>query len=1117
MSEDFTHDVFLSHSSKDKPAVRELAERLRADGLRVWFDEWEIQPGDSIPAKIEQGLEGSRTLVLVMSASAFAAEWVTLQRHTVVFRDPTRERRRFVPLRLDDAEISDALKQFAYVDWRGKSEEQYANLLAACRPPASPATAHPREYRLISTAKTFWVQSVALTADGRRALSGSAVNTVQVWDPDTRHSPVILEGHTARVWSVALTADGRRALSASEDNSVRVWDLDTRRCLATLERHGAGVRSVAVTADGRRALSGSDDKTINVWDLKGRRSLVTFEQHSDSVWGIAVTPDGRLALSSSKDGTVCVWDLVRRQCTATLRGHTAGVWSVAVTPDGHRALSGSVDKTVRVWDLDTGQCLATLEGHTNTVFSVAVTPDGRRALSGSDDRTVRVWDLDGLQCMATLEGHTAPVYSVAVTADGRRALSGSQDNTARVWALPAQRRRGAAPLYDATQYTNAKVLLCGESGVGKTGLAIRLTKDRYEVTDSTDAASSTQITSAQAEWATQLKLPNEQGTADTEREIWLWDFAGQADYRLVHQLFMDETALAVLVFNPQSENPFQGLVQWARDLQRAARRPFQKLLVAGRVDRGGLMVSRKGVDRFVKTCGFAGYLETSAKTGRGCAALRMAIADNIRWEQIPWTSSPRVFKRLKEVIIQLKDEGKVLLRMAELRQQVEMKLPDEAFTLDQLRAVVGLLVGPGAVWQLEFGEFVLLQPERINAYAAAVVRSVRAHTDEIGCIPEQRVLDGDLDYQDMERLPGDEEDIVLRAMHQTFVDHGLCLREPSDEGMLLVFPSYYKRERPDPPGHPSVFVTYKFSGPLDEIYATLVVRLHHTKAFDKDQLWRFAADFKTQAGKRLGLEMIKKGEGAAEITVYFEPDIPDDTRVTFIRYVHEHLKGKDPDVVRVRHYVCPHCSEAVEGTRAVEERLKAGRKTIRCQFCDKSIPLMDLIEEKFASDEFRQRVRELEAQARASIDNESKELILIGDAFAIAGEAGQIFRPTPNSDWGIDGEIEFKDYEGKASGSRIYLQLKSGDSHLGTRKKDGAKVFKIKNPHHADYWQQQAYPVMLVIRTSDGRTRWMDVSAYLKEKSKGRKTRVLQIVFDGEPFTALNLLRLRDELIPPPT
>ena len=52
MPDEFPYDVFLSHSAKDKAVVRDVAERLKKDGLRVWFDEWEIQPGDSITAKL---------------------------------------------------------------------------------------------------------------------------------------------------------------------------------------------------------------------------------------------------------------------------------------------------------------------------------------------------------------------------------------------------------------------------------------------------------------------------------------------------------------------------------------------------------------------------------------------------------------------------------------------------------------------------------------------------------------------------------------------------------------------------------------------------------------------------------------------------------------------------------------------------------------------------------------------------------------------------------------------------------------------------------------------------------------------------------------------------------
>ena len=50
---------------------------------------------------------------------------------------------------------------------------------------------------------------------------------------------------------------------------------------------------------------------------------------------------------------------------------------------------------------------------------------------------------------------------------------------------------------------------------------------------------------------------------------------------------------------------------------------------------------------------------------------------------------------------------------------------------------------------------------------------------------------------------------------------------------------------------------------------------------------------------------------------------------------------------------------------------------------------------------------------------------------------------------------------------------------------------------------------MLVHRGDDGYIRWMDVGKYVNDKSEGRKTPIKQIVFDGEPFTALSLQRMR--------
>lgn len=124
MTDDFKYDVFLSHSSKDKDIVRALAERLRADGLRVWFDEWELRAGDSIPAKIEEGLQASRVLVLCMSANAFGSDWTRLESYTFRFRDPLNKERRFIPLRLDADPIKGSLAQFSYINWLPEVRER---------------------------------------------------------------------------------------------------------------------------------------------------------------------------------------------------------------------------------------------------------------------------------------------------------------------------------------------------------------------------------------------------------------------------------------------------------------------------------------------------------------------------------------------------------------------------------------------------------------------------------------------------------------------------------------------------------------------------------------------------------------------------------------------------------------------------------------------------------------------------------------------------------------------------------------------------------------------------------------------------------------------------------
>src|SRR5262249_827967 len=159
---------------------------------------------------------------------------------------------------------------------------------------------------------------------------------------------------------------------------------------------------------------------------------------------------------------------------------------------------------------------------------------------------------------------------------------------------------------------------------------------------------------------------------------------------------------------------------------------------------------------------------------------------------------------------------------------------------------------------------------------------------------------------------------------------------------------------------------------------------------------------------KIGLKMTRLGEGRAEITVFADGNVAEVSRLQFVKYVHEHLKTKDPGCVRIRHYVCGKCREPFGDRAAIDRAREKKKKHVFCGDWGKKMVLDDIIEQKFIAEQTARQAREMQAQAQAVLDNESKELILVGHAYVIAAEAGQIYRQYTNSDHGLDGEIEFK-------------------------------------------------------------------------------------------------------------
>jgi WD40 repeat protein len=130
--------------------------------------------------------------------------------------------------------------------------------------------------------------------------------------------------------AVALSADGRHALTGSQDGTARLWDLGDGRELLPSLRHSAPVTEVALSADGHRALTLSQDSAARLWDLGTGRELLRLEGHTASVSAVALSGDGRRALTASWDGTARLWDLETGGCVA-LFPHDRGIFSGAMS------------------------------------------------------------------------------------------------------------------------------------------------------------------------------------------------------------------------------------------------------------------------------------------------------------------------------------------------------------------------------------------------------------------------------------------------------------------------------------------------------------------------------------------------------------------------------------------------------------------------------------------------------------------------------------------------------------------------------------------------------------------------------------------------------------------
>ena len=236
--------------------------------------------------------------------------------------------------------------------------------------------------------------------------------------------------------------------------------------------------------------------------------------------------------------------------------------------------------------------------------------DGRVLAVKSSDSSVRFWRTDTWEPIGTIDELSPenPIFASIAFAPHSSTLAtlGERDSIIRIWDFDIEGVLQTVPS-GVLQYTTAKLALVGDQGVGKTGLGLRLVKDKFEATQSTHGQQFWRVNS--------LNTVRSDGT---ECDVILWDFAGQPDYRLVHALFLDDIDLALLVFDSTRYEPLEPVEYWLKQLRRPEHMSVPAILVAARIDVGYPRITQEELTAWAEQAGVSGgYIPTSAYTRKG--------------------------------------------------------------------------------------------------------------------------------------------------------------------------------------------------------------------------------------------------------------------------------------------------------------------------------------------------------------------------------------------------------------------------------------------------------------------------------------------------------------------
>lgn len=214
-----------------------------------------------------------------------------------------------------------------------------------------------------------------------------------------------------------------------------------------------------------------------------------------------------------------------------------------------------------------------------------------------------------------------------------------EDNAQAILAYLRERQEAAArPLNEA------KLILVGQGGVGKTSLVKRLLRQGFD-----EAENQTEGINIET-WSLEVNRP-QQGVVPVALNI--WDFGGQEIMHATHQFFLTKRSLYLLVLDAR-QGEDEGRVEYWLALINSFAPDAPVIIVINKSDQHHLDINRRGLQE--KYPAIKGFIRTSARSGSGIPQLETAIANILSSMEHVDTPFPASWMRVKNALVDLQSK-----------------------------------------------------------------------------------------------------------------------------------------------------------------------------------------------------------------------------------------------------------------------------------------------------------------------------------------------------------------------------------------------------------------------------------------------------------------------------